>query len=76
MCSRIYKKVGAKILFLPFYIPDFNPIELMWSKIKSYFRKVKASSKELLEIAISEAINRVTKSDILGWFRKNGYNTQ
>jgi transposase len=70
------KKVGAKILFLPPYSPDFNPIELMWSKIKSYFLKVKARSKELLEIAISEAINRVTKSDILGWFRKNGYNTQ
>ena len=28
------EKVGAKILYLPPYSPELNPIEKMWSKIK------------------------------------------
>lgn len=30
-----------KVIFLPAYSPDFNPIEKMWSKIKSVLRKLK-----------------------------------
>jgi transposase len=32
--------VGASVLFLPPYSPDLNPIELMWSKIKTILRKL------------------------------------
>lgn len=65
--------VGAKVVYLPPYSPDFNPIEMMWSKIKAYLRKVKARTKELLEKAIVEALNSITTSDILGWFAECGY---
>ncbi|MDR2699441.1 MAG: transposase [Nitrososphaerota archaeon] len=34
--------LGVKIVFLFVYSPDFNPIELVRSKIKTYLRKVKA----------------------------------
>ena len=27
---------GAKLIFLPPYSPDLNPIEKMWSKVKAY----------------------------------------
>ena len=64
---------GAKVVYLPPYSPDFNPIEMMWSKIKAYLRKVKARTKELLEKAIAQALDCITKSDILGWFEKYGY---
>jgi transposase len=67
---------GASVIYLPQYSPDLNPIEMMWSKIKSYLRKVKARTKELLETAIAEALNHVTISDILGWFAENGYSTR
>jgi transposase len=30
----IYQR-GAKVIFLPPYSPDFNPVELCWSKMKS-----------------------------------------
>ncbi|MDR0614474.1 MAG: transposase, partial [Lactobacillales bacterium] len=33
---------GVKILYLPPYSPDLNPIELMWSKVKSVLRRLKA----------------------------------
>ena len=29
---------GAKILYLPTYSPDFNPIEMMWSVLKYFIR--------------------------------------
>jgi transposase len=68
--------VGAKVLYLPPYSPDFNPIEMMWSKIKAYLKKTKARTKALLEIAIAEALGNVTISDILAWFAENGYGIQ
>ena len=64
---------GAKVVYLPPYSPDFNPIEMMWSKIKAYLRKVKARTKDLLEKAIADALNLVSTSDILGWFAECGY---
>jgi transposase len=64
---------GAKILYLPPYSPDLNPIEMMWSKIKAYLRKAKARTKAMLEVAIAQALNSVTISDILAWFAENGY---
>ena len=65
--------VGATVVYLPAYSPDFNPIEMMWSKIKAYLKKVKARTKEALETAIAEALDRVTTSDILAWFAECGY---
>ena len=64
---------GASVVYLPPYSPDFNPIEMMWSKIKAYLRKSKARTCELLELTIAEALALVTSSDILAWFAKDGY---
>jgi len=67
---------GASVVYLPPYSPDLNPIEMMWSKMKAYLRKVKARTKESLETAIAEALSLVTASDILGWLTENGYSTR
>ena len=67
---------GATVLYLPPYSPDLNPIEMMWSKMKAYLRKVKATTKKLLEGAITEALLSITVSDIRAWFKKNGYSKQ
>ena len=67
------KGAGAMVLFLPPYSPDFNPIELMWSKMKAILRKLKVRSKELLDDAIACALDSVTLSDISGWFKHDGY---
>lgn len=65
--------MGASVLFLPPYSPDFNPIELMWSKIKAILRKLKIRSIDLLDDAISFALDSVSLSDIAGWFKHDGY---
>jgi transposase len=73
---KIIENVGAKVVFLPPYSPDFNPIELMWSKIKTYLRKVKARKPEMLFNSISDSLETIMPSDILGWFSHSGYSTQ
>ncbi|MBA3634684.1 MAG: transposase [Acidobacteria bacterium] len=63
----------ATVLWLPPYSPDFSPIELMWSKVKAYLKKVKARTQTELEKAIAAALETITVSDCLNWFRHCGY---
>lgn len=67
------EKVGAFVLFLPEYSPDLNPIELMWSKIKSVIRSLKPRSPLDLLSAISIAFEAISPLDISAWFRHCGY---
>ena len=64
---------GVKVIFLPVYSPDFNPIELAWSKIKAYLRKVKARTFDDLFLAIGDAMDTILQSDIRGWVLHCGY---
>ena len=58
---------------LPPYSPDLNPIEKLWSKVKSLLRKFKARSLDALPNAIQHAFQNVSPSDCSGWFRSCGY---
>lgn len=64
---------GARLLFLPPYSPDMNPIERCWSKIKTSLRAAEARTREALEAAIKQALATVTESDARAWFRRRGY---
>jgi transposase len=46
----------AKVIWLPPYLPDFSPIEPMWSKLKTYLRKVKARTSEELEWVVGAGL--------------------
>jgi len=70
---RLIKKAGAKVLFLPAYSPDFNPIEKMWSKVKALLRSAEARTPDELVAAIGDALAKVTAKDALGWFVSCGY---
>lgn len=43
---KMIKGAGASLLYLPPYSPDFNPIELAFSKLKSLLRKAAARTKK------------------------------
>jgi len=64
---------GVKILWLPQYSSDFNPIELVWSKVKTILKKLKAQTSKELEKALKIALERITKEDIKNWYKHNGY---
>jgi len=66
-------KKGASVIFLPPYSPDFNPIELAWSKMKSIIRKLKPRSKDELVDTMKSAIEMITSADMYGWFAHCGY---
>lgn len=66
---QLIEKAGAEVLYLPPYSPDLNPIEKAWSKLKQVLRSTKARTKETLEIAIAEAIRRITPDNAKGWFK-------
>jgi len=70
---KLIESVGAELWYLPAYSPDLNPIEKMWSKIKSILRTLKARTKEALIHAIAQALEMVTASDAKGWFGSCGY---
>ncbi len=65
--------VGAEGWYLPPYSPDDNPIENVWSKVKSVLRSIAARTMDTLQDAIGEALRTITASDILGCFKACGY---
>ena len=71
---ELIESVGARVEFLPAYSPDLNPIELMWSKVKSILQKLEARNPKDLVKAIGTALNKVKDSDAIGWFNHCGYN--
>jgi transposase len=64
---------NIEIKYLPAYSPDLNPIEKMWSKIKTKLREYQATDKDALFLAIKEAFSLVTASNAEGWFQSCGY---
>ena len=64
---------GARVLSLPPYSPDLNPIEHAWAKIKGILRKAKAATREAFEQALVQAQQAITESDAAGWIRYCGY---
>ena len=71
--KELIEERGAKLIYLPPYSPDLNPIEKCWSKIKTYLRKAKARTRDELEKALREALLLITEEDAQGWFKSCGY---
>ena len=67
----LIESVKATVIFLPTYSPDFNPIELLWSKLKAFIRKHKPRSREALDNVVAQALDSVSLNDILGWFSES-----
>jgi transposase len=67
------ESTGATLLYLPPYSPDYNPIENMWSKVKSLLRAAAARTYEALQCAVWAALDAVTARDCRGFFRHCGY---
>jgi transposase len=64
---------GCRLLFLPAYSPDFNPIENAFSKLKGFLRKAKARTQEALEAAIAAGLATITGQNARGWFKHCGF---
>jgi len=70
---QLIESTGARVIHLPAYSPDFNPIDKCISKLKNEIRKAKPETRRKLENALKRAIARITTRDIRGWFTHSGY---
>lgn len=68
-----FSAAGKKLLYLPPYSPDYNPIENMWSKVKTAIRRTAARTLHGLMYAMAEALESVTQNDCQGYFKNAGY---
>ena len=64
---------GAHVLRLPPYSPDFNPIEMAISKMKSLLRKLGRRSLDSLEDAVAQAMRSITRNDARAFMTHCGY---
>jgi transposase len=70
---QLLNQVGADLLYLPPYSPDFNPIEKCWAQIKQHLRRIKARTITALDQALDAALAMITRDQISGYFRHCGY---
>ena len=66
--DEIAKKYGVRLRYLPPYSPDFNPIELAFSKRETGLRQAQARTRDALEEAIRTAAEWISEHDAKNWF--------
>jgi transposase len=64
---------GAKLLFIPPYSPDLNPIELAFSKLKSLLRAKAIRTVDALWKALGTLCDSFSPTECANYFRHNGY---
>jgi transposase len=70
---EVIEAAGAELRFLPPYSPDFNPIEMAFSKLKAILKKAAARTVDALWDAIAQAIDTFTPEDCTHYFTAAGY---
>jgi transposase len=71
--EKAITNAGARLIYLPPYSPEFNPIENCWSKIKNILRSIGARTYQDLENAIAFAYSQISLKDIRNWFAHSCY---
>jgi len=72
---RAIRDAGAKLIFLPPYSPDLNPIEQAFAKLKTLLRKENACTVEQTTACVGRLIDQITPTECVNYFREAGYST-
>ena len=70
---RLIRSAGAKLIFLPKYSPDLNPIEQVFAKLKHLLRKAAARTLDALCAAIGQLLGAFTPAECANYFQNAGY---
>lgn len=70
---KAIRAVGARLIFLPKYSPDLNPIEQVFAKLKLLLRKAKQRSPETLWARAGKLLDCFTKQERRNYLRNAGY---
>lgn len=74
--GALIAQAGARLLYLPPYSPDLNPIENIFSKIKQRLRSLACRTRDLLWQAMQPTLDTVTAAEAINCFRHAGYTLQ
>jgi len=67
------RAVGARLIFLPKYSPDLNPIEQVFAKLKTLLRKAAARTVEAISAAIAQILGSFTSKECANYLKDAGY---
>jgi transposase len=67
------RAVGASILYLPAYSPDFNPIEQLLAKLKALLQKAAARTQDALWDTIGALLDAFTPAECQNYLVNSGY---
>lgn len=70
------EKAGARLLFLPPYSPDFNPIEMAFSKLKALLRKAAVRSIDKLWSIVAHCLQKFRPVECQHYFEAAGYDPE
>lgn len=70
---KAIRAAGAKLIFLPKYSPDLNPIEQLFAKLKTLLRKAGARTIEAVSAAIGRLLDSFTPQEGANYFKNAGY---
>lgn len=70
---RAIKAAGARLIFLPPYSPDLNPIEQTFSKIKHWMRMAQKRTIEEAWRQVGKLVGEITPDECANYFENAGY---
>lgn len=73
---ELIEDAGARLVFLPAYSPDLNPIEMVFAKIKQLLRSLACRTRDALWKAMQSVLSQVTPSDAANCYKHCGYTLQ
>jgi len=70
---KAIRSVGAKLLFLPPYSPDLNPIEQVFAKLKHLMRKAAERTVEETWKRLGKLLDEFPKQECANYLKNSGY---
>ena len=67
------ESTGAKVVYLPQYSPELNPIENCWSKLKAILKKYRIKTLTEFGKCLKIGLGQITQHDCESWFVNGGY---
>ena len=67
------RAVGARLILLPKYSPDLNPIEQVFAKLKHLLRKAQARSRDAVCTTIGALLQTYTPEECANYLTNSGY---
>jgi len=73
---EIIEQAGARLVFLPPYSPDLNPIEMIFAKVKQLLRSLACRTRDVLWKTMQSVLDHVTPTDAFNCYEHCGYTLQ